>query len=120
MIASILCVYRLILPEFRTRFFYLILASTVVALLDMVGVASIAPLVAVMVDPAALAKSGSMRTLLTALGYGARVPPVHMLGFMTIGFFVIGCGEPTFKSVREANGTLSSSYQTGMRCPHHS
>ncbi len=54
----------------------------------MVGIASIMPLIAVMVDPAGVANNRLLSTLLGALGSSGATPSVHIIGFITITLII--------------------------------
>lgn len=88
MLAAISSIYRLILPEFRLRFFGVVGLSIVVALLEMVGIASIMPLIAIMVDPGGVSNNRVLNTLLMVLGSGGAAPTVHVIGFITIALII--------------------------------
>jgi ATP-binding cassette, subfamily B, bacterial PglK len=89
MLAPIASIYRLILPEFRLRFFGVVGLSIVVAIFEMVGIASIMPLIAVMVDPAGVANNRLLSSLLGAFGSGGATPSVHVIGFITITLIIL-------------------------------
>ncbi len=81
--------YRLILPGFRPGFYAIVLASIFVGLLEMLGVASVMPFIAIMINPSALARNQVAGKVLAAAGFGGQVPPVHVIGLITIGLFVL-------------------------------
>jgi len=89
MLESISSIYRLILPEFRPRFFGLVGLSVVVALFELIGIASIMPLIAVMVDPGAVSNSRILSAFVTALGSAGGAPVVHVIGFVTIALIIL-------------------------------
>ncbi len=89
MLAPIASIYRLILPEFRLRFFSVVGLSIIVAIFEMVGIASIMPLIAVMVDPAGVANNRLLSTLLGVLGSSGATPSVHVIGFITITLIIL-------------------------------
>ena len=88
MLAPIASIYRLILPEFRFRFFGVIGLSIVVALFEMIGIASIMPLIAVIVDPEGVSNNRLLSILLAALGSEGNAPSVHVIGFITITLII--------------------------------
>src|SRR5262245_66288789 len=88
MLESISSIYRLILPEFRPRFFGLVGLSAVVALFEMIGIASIMPLIAVMVDPGAISNSRLLSAFVAALSSAGGAPAVHVIGFVTIALII--------------------------------
>jgi ABC-type multidrug transport system fused ATPase/permease subunit len=81
-------VYRLILPEFRLRFYAVVAVSVVVALLEVIGVASVMPLVAVVIDPESIARSRVFGGMLSTLGLNGPLPPVYVIGGITITLFI--------------------------------
>jgi ATP-binding cassette, subfamily B, bacterial PglK len=88
MLAPIASIYRLILPEFRLRFFGVVGLSIVVALFEMIGIASIMPLIAVIVDPGGVSKNRLLSILLGAIGSGGNAPSAHVIGFITITLII--------------------------------
>ncbi len=89
MLAPILAIWKLILPEFRLRFFAILGMAVLVALLETFGVASVMPLVAVLVAPDRVAQAPGVRQLLAMLGMGGAMPPVYVIGSITIALFVL-------------------------------
>jgi ABC-type multidrug transport system fused ATPase/permease subunit len=85
---SLSCLYRLIPSDFRPRFFRLVATSFVVAILELIGVASVLPLIALMVDPGALGRSQLLGPVLRGFGQ-ASLPPVHVVGLFVIVLFVV-------------------------------
>lgn len=77
MLAAIASIYRLILPEFRLRFFGVDGLSIVVALFEMIGIASIMPLIAVTVDPGGISTNRLLSILLAALGSGGNARAIQ-------------------------------------------
>ncbi|MEI7605815.1 MAG: ABC transporter ATP-binding protein [Rhodospirillaceae bacterium] len=89
MISSIVHIYRLVLPEFRPQFCGIVGASIVVAILETLGVASMMPLLAVMLDPGRLSGNSSAGRVLALLGLDGALPPIHIIAFVTIGLFIV-------------------------------
>jgi len=81
--------YRLILPGFRLRFYGLFAVSIVVALLEVIGVASVLPLVAIVIDPETLAHSRMAGGLLALVGIHQPLPPVYVIGVVVIALLVL-------------------------------
>ncbi|HXP32184.1 MAG TPA: ABC transporter ATP-binding protein [Stellaceae bacterium] len=96
MLASITAVYALILPGYRLRFFGIAATAILVALLETFGVASVLPLVAVIVDPEALTRSRVFGGVLAAVGFAGKLPPVHVVGLVTIGLFIFANAAALF------------------------
>jgi ATP-binding cassette, subfamily B, bacterial PglK len=88
-LAAIRAIWKVILPEFRLRFVGLAGMSILVALLETLGVASVMPLVAVLVAPDSISQNKFIRGLLTLVGVGTTLPPVHVIGGVTITLFVM-------------------------------
>ena len=80
MLESIILVYRLILPAYRRTFFLLVALSLAVAMLEMVGVASIMPLIAVMLNPNGSSNGQGLSNFAQLLGSGGKMPPVYVVG----------------------------------------
>ncbi|MDE2165867.1 MAG: ABC transporter ATP-binding protein [Alphaproteobacteria bacterium] len=89
MISSIVAVYRLILPGFRLRFYGVFAVSIVVALLEVVGVASVLPLVAIVIDPETLTHSRMAVSLLAMVGMHQPLPPVYVVGVVVIALLIL-------------------------------
>lgn len=89
MISSIVAVYRLILPGFRLRFYGVFAVSIVVALLEVVGVASVLPLVAIVIDPETLTHSRMAASLLAMVGMHKPLPPVYVVGVVVIALLIL-------------------------------
>ena len=86
--ASVRSVYRSVPPDCRMGFFGIAGLSVLVGLLEMFGVASVMPLVAIMVDPARLEGSTTVRALLHLFGL-THLPAVHIVGLFTISVFIL-------------------------------
>lgn len=82
---AILLMYRLIPSDLTPRFFWLVAVSVLVGILEMAGVASIMPFIALMSDPAMLERS--MFGELLPVGYA--IPPIHFVGLVVLGLFVL-------------------------------
>jgi ATP-binding cassette, subfamily B, bacterial PglK len=80
---------RLILPEFRAGFVIILAFSIAVGVLEMVGVASILPLMAALMSGAEPAAGGTVARALAFVGLGPKLPPVHIAASITIGLFVL-------------------------------
>lgn len=89
MLESFVAVYRLILPSFRLRFYGVVAVSVVVALLEVTGIASVIPLVAVVVDPGIITRSRVFGGMLATLGLNGPLPPVYVIGLITIALFIL-------------------------------
>ena len=81
----IFLMFRLIPDDLVTKFFWLTTVSVLVGILEMAGVASIMPFVALMSDPAILKTSMIGRVL--PVGY--VIPPIHVVGLVILGLFVL-------------------------------
>lgn len=66
----------------------IIAVSIFVAFLEMAGVASIFPLIAIVIDPDGLAKSPIANAILKEVGL-TTMPPLHVIGFATIVLIVV-------------------------------
>jgi ABC-type multidrug transport system fused ATPase/permease subunit len=88
---SLLSLYRLIPRDFRPRFFRLVATSFVVAVCELVGVASVLPLIALMLDPGALARSQLLGPVLKGMGQEG-LPPLHVVGLFVITLFIFTNG----------------------------
>lgn len=84
---AISTVFRLISRDLLARFIGVVALATVVALLEMMGVASIMPFVAMLTDPEAFQRSLAASPLGHFLPAGMMLPPVHVLGFVVIALF---------------------------------
>ena len=84
---AISTVFRLISRDLLARFIGVVALATVVALLEMMGVASIMPFVAMLTDPEAFQRSLAASPLGHFLPSGMMLPPVHVLGFVVIALF---------------------------------
>jgi ATP-binding cassette, subfamily B, bacterial PglK len=89
LLQSLLAYTRLILPELRPGFFGILALSIGVGVLEMVGVASILPLMAALMSGAEPEAGGSVARLLGFVGLGPKLPPVHVAAFVTIGLFML-------------------------------
>ena len=98
MIASLVAVYKLILPGFRAQFFALVGLSVIVAILDMVGIASIMPFIAVMVDPRGMMHNRFLAGMLAAIGFAGTPPPIYLAGAATVTLFAFSNGASLFLS----------------------
>ncbi len=89
MLHSLRAFIRLILPEFRAGFIGILIFSVAVGVLEMVGVASILPLMAALISGAEPAAGGSAARALAFVGLGPKLPPVHVAASITIALFVL-------------------------------
>lgn len=80
-----LLIYRLIPADLTAPFFWLTAVSVLVGILEVAGVASIMPFVALMSDPAIL-KNSMIGKLLPA---DFVIPPIHVVGMMVLGLFIL-------------------------------
>jgi ABC-type multidrug transport system fused ATPase/permease subunit len=84
-VRAILLMFRLIPADLTANFFWLTAVSVLVGVLEMAGVASIMPFVALMSDPSMLKTSMIGR----ALPAGYAIPPIHVVGLLVLGLFVL-------------------------------
>ena len=82
---AILLMYRLIPRDLRAPFFWLIAVSVLGGILEVAGVASIMPFVALMSDPTII--QNSMVGKILPLGYA--IPPIHIVGLGVLILFVL-------------------------------
>lgn len=82
---AIVLMFRLIPSDLTAKFFWLTAVSVLVGILEMAGVASIMPFVALMSDPSILKNSIIGRVL--PAGYA--IPPIHVVGLLVLGLFVL-------------------------------
>lgn len=84
-----LVAFRLIPVGWRGRFWVVTGLSTVVALLETLGVASVMPFVALLSDPSVVERSLAQSPLGRLLPHGVGGVPVHIVGAIVIALFVI-------------------------------
>ena len=82
---AIFLMFRLIPADLIAKFFGLTAVSVLVGILEMAGVASIMPFVALMSDPSVLKSSLVGRVLPAEYG----IPPIHIVGLVVLGLFVL-------------------------------
>lgn len=85
---AIMAIIRLIPIDLRGRFFGLTAISVFVGLLEMAGVASIMPFVALMSDPEAMNRSMAMGVFGSVMPAGHATPPIHVIGLAVLVLFV--------------------------------
>lgn len=85
---AIMAIVRLIPLDLRGRFFGLTAISVFVGLLEMAGVASIMPFVALMSDPEAMNRSMAMGALASIMPAGHSSVPIHVVGLAVLVLFV--------------------------------
>lgn len=85
---AIMAIIRLIPIDLRGRFFGLTAISVFVGLLEMAGVASIMPFVALMSDPEAMNRSMAMGVFGSIMPAGHSTPPIHVIGLAVLVLFV--------------------------------
>ena len=115
MLDSITAVYALILPGYRLRFLVIAVTAVFVAVLETFGVASVLPLVAVMINPELLMRSRILAGVLAAFGFAGRLPPVHVIGFVTIGLFIFANATALFLNARSVRFTAALSVTLATR-----
>lgn len=89
MISSLRSINRLILPEFRVDFYGIVASSIFVALLETLGIASMMPLLSIMLDPGRLSGNPTAIRILGILGMNGGFPPIHVIASITIALFII-------------------------------
>lgn len=82
---AIVLMFRLIPTDLTAKFFWLTAVSVLVGVLEMAGVASIMPFVALMSDPSMLKNS----IVGKALPAGYAIPPIHVVGVLVLALFVL-------------------------------
>ncbi len=82
---AILLMYRLIPRDLKAPFFWLIAVSVLGGILEVAGVASIMPFVALMSDPTII--QNSMVGKILPLGYA--IPPIHFVGLGVLILYVL-------------------------------
>ncbi len=82
---AVLLMFRLIPSDLIAKFFWLTAVSVLLGILEMAGVASIMPFVALMSDPAILKNSMIGRVL--PVEYA--IPPIHVVGLVVLGLFLL-------------------------------
>ncbi|MDZ4855249.1 MAG: ABC transporter ATP-binding protein [Nitrospirota bacterium] len=82
---TILLMFRLIPSDLTAKFFGLTAVSVLVGILEMAGVASVMPFVALMSDPSMFKSSLVGRVL--PVEYA--IPPIHIVGLVVLGLFVL-------------------------------
>lgn len=81
----ILLIFRLIPSDLTAKFLGLTAVSVLVGILEMAGVASIMPFVALMSDPAILKNS----IIGKVLPVEYQIPPIHVVGLVILGLIVL-------------------------------
>lgn len=85
---AIIAILRLIPTDLRGRFFSLTAISVLVGLLEMAGVASIMPFVALMSDPEAMNRSMAMSVFSSIMPARYAAPPIYVVGIAVLVLFV--------------------------------
>lgn len=84
---AIATAFGLIPVDLKGRFYRVVVLATLVAILEMLGVASIMPFVAMLTDPVAFERSLASSPVGHLLPTGKGLPPVHVLGLFVIAVF---------------------------------
>jgi len=85
---TIVSLFRIIPTSLRKRFFVLIVLWVLVGIMEMLGVASIMPFVALLSDPASIKKSTLSSMVASMLSSSDELPPLHVIGFLVLVLFV--------------------------------
>ncbi|ANE56390.1 ABC transporter ATP-binding protein [Methylomonas sp. DH-1] len=86
----LMLVFRIIPENWHRRFFGLVALYLLLGVFEMLGVASIMPFVALLSDPAALAKSSTGQLFALVSPVPLEQIPVHVVGLVVLFLFVFG------------------------------
>jgi ABC-type bacteriocin/lantibiotic exporter with double-glycine peptidase domain len=98
MFKSFVAVYKLILPEFRNRFYSIVLLSIIVAVIETAGVSSVAPFIALLVDPRLVKKNDILSKIFTTFQGGGDDIPLHFFGLFSITVIMLANISAVFLS----------------------
>lgn len=83
-----LLVYGVIPKDWKRKFFFLMMVYIILGVLEMLGVASIMPFVALLADPHVLEKSFVAELLVSSTGLHLSAVPVHWIGLVVLLLFL--------------------------------
>lgn len=112
MIAKIL---DLLSPQERRRAYLLLVMILIMALLDVVGVASIMPFMAVLADPGVVQTNAYLAAAYRALGFTATEPFLFFLGVMVFAALVLSIAFKAITTWALTYFTQMSNYSLSKR-----
>lgn len=112
---TLLKIFKLLTPQERTSAFILFLMILVVAILDMAGVASILPFMAVLANPEVVNTNKFLVTVYNKIGSDNFEEFLLVLGFLVFAVFILSLSFKAFTTFVQLRFVMMQEFSIGKR-----